>query len=262
MGRVAALLSTILLSNFSPVLSTCLAVQSPPPELLVAAAADLAPLQEPLTRAFERSSGIRLRFVLGSSGMLSRQIEQGAPYDVFLSANENYVAELARAGRLAPDSVRTYASGRIALWSKDGRIQRLEDLRSPRVLHFAIPNPVHAPYGAAAKEALVNQGLWIELQSRLVFGENVRQAFQYARSGNAEAVITAWSLVFSQGGILLPENLHSPIRHSCGIVASTRQAAAARRFLDFLTGPEGQSILQAGGLFPPSAARAVPRQQM
>jgi molybdate transport system substrate-binding protein len=258
-ARVAALLSTILLSNFSHVLSTCLADQSPSPELLVAAAADLAPLQEPLTRAFERASGIRLRFVLGSSGMLSRQIEQGAPYDVFLSANENCVAELTGAGRLAPDSVRTYASGRIALWSKDGRIQRLEDLRSPRVLHLAIPNPVHAPYGAAAKEALVNQGLWKELQPRVVFGENVRQAFQYAQSGNSEAVITAWSLVFSQGGILLPEKLHSPIRQSGGIVASTRQAAAARRFLDFLTGPEGQRILQAGGLFPPGAPRVAGR---
>lgn len=258
-ARVAALLSTILLSNFSRALSTCLAAQAPSPELLVAAAADLAPLEEPLTRAFQHATGIRVRFVLGASGMLSRQIQQGAPYDVFLSANENYVAELARAGRLAPDSVRIYASGRIALWSKDGRIQRLEDLRSPRVLHLAIANPLHAPYGVAAKEALVNQGLWKELQPRVVFGENVRQAFQYAQSGNAEAVITAWSLVLSQGGILLPDKLHSPIRQSGGIVASTRQAAAARRFLDFLAGSEGQRILQAGGLFPPGPARAAPR---
>jgi molybdate transport system substrate-binding protein len=105
----------------------------------------------------------------------------------------------------------------------------------------------------------VNQGLWKELQPRVVFGENVRQAFQYAQSGNAEAVITAWSLVFGQGGILLPDKLHSPIQQSGGIVASTRQAAAARRFLDFLTGSEGQRILQAGGLFPPGAPRAAGR---
>ena len=256
-AMVAAIISTIPLSNFSGALSTCLAAQPPSQELLVAAAADLAPLQEPLTRAFEQASGIRIRFVLGSSGMLSRQIEQGAPYDVFLSANENYITELARAGRLVPDSVRTYASGRIALWSKDGRIQRLEDLRNPRVLHLAIPNPAHAPYGVAAKEALLNQGLWKELQPRVVFGENVRQAFQYAQSGNAEAVITAWSLVFSQGATLLPDKLHSPIWQTGGMVASTRQAAAARRFLDFLAGPEGQRILQAGGLFPPVKPRVA-----
>jgi len=254
-GGVAAILSTILLSNFSHVLSTCLAAQARAPVLLVAAAADLAPIEQPLARAFERATGIRIRFVVGSSGMLSRQIEQGAPYDVFLSANQKYVADLAAAGRLAPDSVRSYAQGRIALWSKDGRIQRLEDLLGPRILHLAIANPVHAPYGAAAREALENQGLWKELQPRIVFGENVRQALQYAQSGNVEAVITAWSLVFRQGGVLLPENLHSPIRQTGGVVATSRQAGAARRFLDFLVGPEGRMVLQANGLFPPEAAR-------
>jgi molybdate transport system substrate-binding protein len=230
--------------------SYALAAKKPPAELLVAAAADLAPLEAPLARAFERASGLRVRFVLGASGMLTRQIEQGAPYDVFLSASEKYVTDLAVEGKLDRDSVRVYAHGRIALWSKDGRIQRLADLGSPRVLHIAIPNPAHAPYGVAARQALENQGLWKGMEGRVVYAENVRQALQYAESGNVEAVITAWSLVFNRSGILLPENLHAPIRQSGGMVAATRQASAARRFLEFLTGPEGREILKANGLFP------------
>jgi molybdate transport system substrate-binding protein len=220
------------------------------PELLVAAAADLSAMQVPLTQAFERATGIRARFVLGASGMLSRQIEQGAPYDIFLSANEKFVEDLAASGRLERDSARIYAYGRLALWSKDGSVKRLADLRSPRIQHLALANPVHAPYGAAARQALESQGLWRELQARIVYGENVRQALQYAESGNAEAVITAWSLLFNRGGILLPESLHSPIRQSCGIVAASRHRAEARRFLDFLSGQQGRKILEANGLFP------------
>jgi len=106
--RNAGVLSTLLLLNFSGALSTFPA-SAQTTEVLVAAAADLAPLQEPLTSAFERATGIRVRFVVASSGMLSRQIEQGAPYDVFLSANQQYVTELALAGHLSPDSVRVYA---------------------------------------------------------------------------------------------------------------------------------------------------------
>ena len=251
--RHAGVLSTLLLLNFSGALSTSHA-SGQTTELLVAAAADLAPLQEPLASAFERATEIRVRFVVASSGMLSRQIEQGAPYDVLLSANQKYVTDLAFEGRVVRDSVRTYAHGRIALWSKEGRVQSLTQLRNPRILHVAIPNPNHAPYGVAAREALENQGLWKQVEPRIVYGENVLQAFQYAQSGNAEVAITAWSLVFSQGGILLPENLHSPILQSGAMVASTRQAAAARRFLDFLTGPDGRKILQSNGLFPPISA--------
>lgn len=247
--RSAGVLSTLLLLNFSGALSTCIA-SAQTTELLVGAAADLAPLQEPLTSAFERATGIRVRFVVASSGMLSRQIEQGAPYDVLLSANQRYVTDLALAGRVVRGSVRTYALGRIALWSKEGRVRSLTELRNPRILHVAIPNPNHAPYGVAAREALEGQGLWKQVEPRIVYGENVLQAFQYAQSGNAEVAITAWSLVFSQGGILLPENLHSPILQSGAMVASTRQAAAARRFLDFLTGHEGRKLLQSNGLFP------------
>lgn len=262
----AATLSTLPLSKFSRRLSSSLAVllllglasagilkpaESGAEPLLVAAAADLSPLEPALTKAFLHATGIRVRFVLGSSGMLARQIEQGAPYDVFLSANEKFVADLTKQGRLEPESVGTYAYGRVGLWSKSGSVRSLAELAGPAVLHLAIANPAHAPYGLAAEEVLKNQRLWGKIQAKVVYGENVRQALEYAQSGNADAVITAWSLLWDRGGILLPESWHSPIRQACGVVKSTGRRVEAKKFLGFLASPEGRAILKRYGLFPP-----------
>jgi molybdate transport system substrate-binding protein len=251
---LATPLSTTPLLNFSGLLSTCLAVVFvflplvAQAELLVAAAADLAPVEAPLAQAFQRAGGTRFRFVLGSSGMLGRQIERGAPYDVYLSADERIVSNLAASGRLLKETVRTYAHGRLGLWSRNRKFSGLEQLRDKSLRHIAIPNPVHAPYGVAAKQALENQGLWRELEPRIVYGENVRQALQFAESGNADAVITSWSLVFDRGALPLPDSLHAPIRQSGGVVASTKQAAEARAFMNFLVGSEGRAILSSRGL--------------
>lgn len=219
-------------------------------DLLVAAASDLAPLTSELERGWERVTGEKVRFALGSSGSLARQIENGAPFDVFLSANDQYVNELASAGHLDASTVVLYAFGRIALWSPDGSVRSLEDLKKPEVKHLAIPNPQHAPYGVAARKALETRGLWNAIESKVVYGENVRQALQFAESGNAEAVITSWTLL-SGRGTLLPAEWHAPIRQAAGVVKSSAQPAAARRFLKFLTGSDGRRILAAGGLFPP-----------
>jgi molybdate transport system substrate-binding protein len=201
-----------------------------------------------LSASFAKATGIRVRFVFAASGVLARQIENGAPYDVYLSANERFTKELADRGKLLSDTVRVYALGRIALWSKSASIRTLENLAQPGIQHIAIPNPQHAPYGKAAREALVKRGLWEQVKARVVYGENVQQTLQYAQSGNAEAAITAWSLVLDKGGIVLPADWHDPIRQSGGVVKSTRNAAAARIFLDFLTGREGKAILEKYGL--------------
>jgi molybdate transport system substrate-binding protein len=107
----------------------------------------------------------------------------------------------------------------------------------------AIANPAHAPYGAAAKEALTRMGLWRALEGRVVYAENVRQAFEYASSGNAEAVITAWTLVFDRGGILIDSAWHAPLRQSGAVVSTSKQPRAAQRLLDFLMSPRGQALL-------------------
>lgn len=218
-------------------------------ELIVAAAADLAPLEKQLTEAFLKETGIRTRFSLGSSGMLARQIANGAPYDLYLSANEGFVKELMDAGQLDPATVRHYATGRLGLWSASGKVKTIKDLEATKLI--AMANPKHAPYGMAAEELLKREGSFGQLQSKLVLAENVRQAYEFARTGNADAVVTSWTMLFDKGGILLPDSGHKPIRQSGGVVKRSKNQEGARRFLAFLTGPKGQEILQAGGLFPP-----------
>jgi molybdate transport system substrate-binding protein len=218
-------------------------------ELIIAAAADLAPLEKKLTAAFLKETGVRLRFSLGSSGMLARQIANGAPFDAYLSANEGFVQELTASGHLDPSTVKNYATGRLGLWSASGKVKTIRDLHALRSV--AIANPKHAPYGMAAEELLRSDSSFGQLQTKLVLAENVRQAFEFARTGNTDAVLTAWTLLHDKGGILLPDSGHKPIRQSGGVVKGSKNQASARRFIDFLTGPKGQAILQAGGLFPP-----------
>jgi molybdate transport system substrate-binding protein len=211
-------------------------------DLIIAAASDLAPLAPKLERAFQE----KIRFTLASSGSLKQQIENGAPFDVFLSANEQYVKDLAVKGLVTDSTV--YAIGRIALWSSNGSVNSLADLKKTSVTHLAIPNPQHAPYGIAARQALESQGVWKDVEPKIVYGENVRQALQFAESGNVEAVITSWTLLIGKG-TLLPAEWHSAIRQTGAVVKSSSQAEAARRFLKFLKGPEAQKILNDGGLW-------------
>lgn len=257
-GRRASI-SLLVLSKFSASLSTFLFILflTPPSlraaEIIVAAAADLSALEQPLAAAYHQATGAGMRFALGSSGMLAQQIAHGAPYDVFLSANQAYVDELVRTGRILPDTVVWYADGRLALWSPSGSIRILQQLDAPKLLHISIANPAHAPYGVAAKQALQSRGLWGRVEKKIVYAENVRQAWEYARGGNVDAALTAWTLVHDQGGVLVPDEWHQPIRQVGGVVTGARQAALARRFLAFLQSADGRAVLQRYGLFPPGA---------
>jgi molybdate transport system substrate-binding protein len=215
--------------------------------LLIAAAADLVPLERDLSQAFEKKTGYQVRFTFGSSGMLARQIENGAPFDAFLSANEIYIKELADSGHLDASTVRLYAFGLLGLFG----VKDLQDLTRPDIRHVAIPNPKHAPYGVAAEEVLRRAGILEAVRPKIVYGENVRQTFEYARSGNAEAALTSWTLVKDHGGMLLPDSMHAPIRQSLGLIKASRQPAAAKAFLDFVTSQEGVAILTRYGLSAP-----------
>jgi molybdate transport system substrate-binding protein len=240
-----------LVAAFFAVFSLSLAAQP----LLVAAAADLAPLEVPLTRGYATSGGGSVRLVFGSSGMLARQIENGAPYDLFLCANQQIVEDLAAHNHLIPNSVTTYATGRLGIWAASGTPESLAALTDPKIRLIAIANPQHAPYGAAARALLERAGLWTKLQPKILLAENVRQAYEFARTGNADAVITCWTLLTTETGAkLLPASGHPPIRQSGGVVQGTLREIQARAFLSYLLSPAGQSILQAGGLFPPKAS--------
>ncbi|MEZ5355721.1 MAG: molybdate ABC transporter substrate-binding protein [Bryobacteraceae bacterium] len=238
-------------------MSSFLALAFPTPlpadPLLIAAASDLAPAEASLSRAASQTLGFPVKFALGSSGQLASQIRNGAPYDVYLSANIAFVRGLAASHHLDPASVRTYATGRLALYSPRRRFDSPQQLADPTILHIAIANPAHAPYGVAARQFLERAGLWDAITSRIVYGENVRQAFQFAESGNAGAALIAWTLVKDKPALLLPESGHDPIAQGAGVIARSGQIANARRFVDWLIAPEGQAILRQAGLFPPPA---------
>jgi len=220
-------------------------------ELSIAAASDLSGVSKQLTAEFEKQNPkVKVRFTLGSSGILARQIENGAPFDVLLSANERYILNLARGGHIEGFSARVYAIGVLGLWSQSGRIQRLEDLLNVR--HVALANPLHAPYGVAAREALERAELWSKVQPKAVYGENVRQALQFAESGNAEATLTAWPLILGRpGAVQIPGSFHQPIRQVGGVVKGSQQRALALAFLDFLTKGPGSAILEKAGFLKP-----------
>lgn len=241
MPRLAAsiwpAISLIAVLNFSVSLSS-LRAQEP---LLVAAASDLAPLQALWQEQFPG----KVTFTFGASGMLARQIENGAPFDLFLSADEFQIEPLTKKNKVNADSRQIYAIGRLAVWSKSGTFKTWADVS--RAQHIAIANPLHAPYGRAAQEALEKSGLWAKVQDKLVLAENVRQAFQFAESGNADVCLTAYSLVFDQGGVAVPEDLHRPLRQIGVVVSKSKQKKEATAFLDFLLSPAGRSIFATHG---------------
>lgn len=229
--------------------------QRPP---VVAAASDLSFALTEIAARFEREHGQRVDLVFGSSGTLSRQVRDGAPFELFLSADEAFVEQLAAAG-LTRDEGSLYAVGRIVLFAPPGSplvvSEGLDGLArlvaTGRVTRFAIANPAHAPYGRAAEAALRTRGLWDDLQARLVLGENVSQAAQFATTGNAVGGIVAYSLalaptVRNRGTFaLIPEADHPPLRQR--MVLLTRAGPIAERFYRYLQESSARAILERYG---------------
>lgn len=218
--------------------------------MIVAAAADTQFAFEEIGASFQKETGYAVTFVFGSSGSLAQQIINGAPVDLFASADEKYVAELKAQG-LVEDSV-VYARGRIVLAVNKGLgvdVTGLPDLRNPRVKKIAMANPEHAPYGRAAKEALLAQGLWDEVKPKVVYGENVRQALQFVQTGNAEAGIVALSVAQVPEVIysIIDEDLHAPLVQSMALIKGSKKEEAARRFMTFVMGPESSLIMRKYG---------------
>jgi molybdate transport system substrate-binding protein len=221
-------------------------------EITVAAASDLAPAFEQVGKEFQATKGIKVVFNFGSSGMLTRQIEHGAPIDLFASANVDYVNQLEQKGLIIPGTKRLYARGRIALWTlKDSslRIEKISDLTRPEVTRVAIANPEHAPYGMAARQALEQAGIWETVKPKLVYGENIRQTLQYAQTGNVEVAVVALSLSMQSDGhwVLIPEELHKPLDQGLAVIEGAKNEQAARQFADFILSSEGQAIMNRYG---------------
>jgi molybdate transport system substrate-binding protein len=221
-------------------------------ELTVAAAADLQFAFAEIAELFERNTGYKVILVFGSTGQLAQQIENGAPYDLFASANIEFIDQLVRKDLIIADSVSLYGRGRIVLAvNRQSGVQatQLADLEKPEIRNVTIANPDHAPYGAAAKQALISAGVWNEIQDRLVLSENVRQTLQFVQTGDAEAGIVALSVadVPEISWTLIDDQLHDPLDQALGVVAGSPHAELARQFAQFVNGEIGRPIMRKYG---------------
>lgn len=242
---------------------TVWACASPAPSPRIAAAADLRLALTEVAKAFKRDTGNDVELVFGSSGNFHQQLRQGAPFELFLSADEDYVLDLASAG-LTVDTGQLYGVGRLALVAPKGSAMKLDErldglrraLASGQVRRFAIANPDHAPYGQRAREALQHAGLWQCLQTRLIMGENVAQALQFAIEGGAEGGIVAWSLMLDPAlagraeYVLIPGEWHRPLRQR--MVLMRTAGRTARAFYAYLAQPQARAILVRHGFALPS----------
>jgi molybdate transport system substrate-binding protein len=227
-------------------------------EITVAAAADLNYALQDVAKRFTATTGTQVKLSFGSSGNFYSQIGNGAPFDLFFSADSEYPKKLADAGRVDPASLRTYALGHLVLWvpnssSLDPQKLKMDLLSNAAVQRIAIANPQHAPYGRAAMAALEHFGVTDKLSPKLVMGENISQAAQFVQSGNAQAGLIALSLALSpamkNAGKYweLPAESYPELRQVAGVVSTSKRKQAAQAFLNYVTSPEGRAILQQYG---------------
>lgn len=256
MSRLLALAIALFAMNGAP----ARAAHADVPAL--AAASDLKFAVEEIAAQFRAATQRDVRLVFGSSGNFYRQIEQGAPFQIFMSADEAFVYKLADSGR-TEDRGHLYAIGRLVLFARHGAALKVDPafaglrkaLAAGEIKRFAIANPEHAPYGRAAEQALRKARLWDEIRPRLVFGENVSQAAQFATGGSAEGGIFAYSLALSpqiaRTGqfVLVPENMHEPLRQRMALVKSAGDTA--RAFYRYLQEPAARGIFKRYGFVLP-----------
>jgi molybdate transport system substrate-binding protein len=228
--------------------------------ITVAAAADLHQAMDQLAGAYQKDHpGSRIEVVYGSSGTLLTQIEQGAPFELFFSADSDYPQQLVAHGQAGGKPV-PYAVGHLVMWSAsiDMRGVQVGDLAQPRFARIAIANPQHAPYGKRAEQALRAAGVWDTVQPRLVFGENIAQTAQFAQSGNVQVGLVAESLVLASPGkgsyAPVPSSLHEPLRQSFVLTGRGAGSALAKDFANYVQQAPARTILARYGFSLPDGA--------
>lgn len=238
-----------------PLLLSLLASTAGADDVRVAVAANFTAPLEKIAAEFAGDTGHRLIVASGSSGKLYAQIRNGAPFEAFLSADEETPTRLEHEGLAVSGTRFTYAIGKLVLWSpRPGYIDsRGEVLKSGEFKHLAVANPKLAPYGRAAQELMEKKGLWQSIQPRLVMGENITQTYQFAASGNAELGLVALSQIRKAGGEpqgsfwIVPQSLYSPIRQDAALLANGKGRTAAEQFLKYLKSDKATAIIQRFG---------------
>ena len=233
-------------------------------EISVAAAADLTFAFKDVAEKFQEQSGIKVKLSLGSSGNFFSQIQNGAPYDLFFSADMGYATKLQDTGLTELGSLTEYATGSIVLWTpSSSKIEvnsGLSALKDPSIHKIAIANPEHAPYGRAAVAALKHESLYDLIKDKLVLGENISQTTQFVQSGNADIGILALSLAMAPAMkdegkyFVIPADDYPPIRQAAVILKSSQKKESAHKFLRFLQTPEIAALMKRYGFAAPSGA--------
>lgn len=231
-------------------------------DIAVAAASDLHFAIKELIVEYEKQTGHHVKLSLGSSGNFYAQLQQGAPFDLYFSADIGYPKKLEEAGLTVPGSLYRYAVGRVVLWApKQSPVEvskGLTVLRDAAVRKIAIANPKHAPYGRAAVAAMEQSQVYAEVKDRLVLGENISQAAQFIESGACDVGIIALSLAMapvmkSAGSYwLIPAEAHPPLEQGAVIMKQSKQQDAARHFLQFMQSPQGQEVMTRYGFTLPN----------
>jgi molybdate transport system substrate-binding protein len=237
----------------------------------VAAASDLQTVMPEIAKSFESELRTHAELVFGSSGNLFAQIQNGAPFDVFFSADRDFPEKLVQTGRAEPRSSAVYAIGRLVLWLPPGtkcepQAEKWNCLLKPEIAKIAIANPVHAPYGRAAVQALQSAHLYEQVRSKLVFGENISQAAQFVQSGNAQAGLLSFSQLDSpamQSGKNweIPRETYPPIEQAVVVLKSAREKSAADEFVRFVTEGPGRALLEKSGFHVPDYAQPRTRHK-
>jgi molybdate transport system substrate-binding protein len=245
----------------------CLAIllcsaRAPGQEIAVAAAADLKFAMGELAANFEKQTGTKVNVTYGSSGNFFSQIQNGAPFDLFFSADVEYAKKLEAGGQAEPGTLYNYAVGRIVIWMPQGvkvdlSAQGMNALLDAAIQKIAIANPAHAPYGRAAVAAMKKAGIYEKVEPKLVYGENISQTTQFVQSGNAQAGIIALSLAISpamkdSGKMwLIPAELHPPIEQAAVVVKSSQKKEAATAFLEYVKSAVGKRVMEKYGFTTP-----------
>jgi len=231
-------------------------------EIRIAAASDLNFAFKEIVAQYEKTTGNHVKLTLGSSGNFYAQIQNGAPFDLYFSADIAYPRKLEEAGLTVPGSLYQYAVGRIVLWMGNGAhldlSKGLEILREPTIGKIAIANPKHAPYGRAAVAAMEHAQVYDRVKDKLVLGENVSQAAQFVESGAADVGIIALSLALAPpmqaAGHYweIPADAHPPIEQGAVMLMGGKNRGSAKAFLSFIQGAEGQTMMKRYGFVVPS----------
>jgi len=261
--------NALLAAMFAVVASICfwMPADAGAGQLQVAAAADLTFVFKDVAAKFEKETGSQVKLTYGSSGNFFSQIQNGAPFDVFFSADVSFPKRLAAAGLIEPGTIYNYARGEIVIWvpnaSKLDLSKGLSVLLDPAIRKIAIANPIHAPYGAAAIAALQHDKIFDQVKSKFVLGENISQTAQFVQSGNADVGIVALSLALAPAMktrgryVIVPPDDYPPLIQAAVIIKSSPNKELAKKFLEFIKQPGTVALMARYGFTLPEAMAAA-----